>query len=247
MGWMHDTLKYFSRDPIYRKFEHNLLTFERLYHDSENFISTFSHDEVVHGKGSLIAKMGSLSIAEKAQTLRALYAYMWTWPGKKCLFMGSEFGQTSEWNEQSSLDWHLLQYADHVGIQRVVADLNRLYREYPFLAETDQKPSGFQWVNPNDADNSVLSYLRLGAQLQETLLVVGNFTPVMRWKYCIGVPHAGSWQEILNTNAVEYAGTGTGNPNAIPTNQLPWNDQPFSINLMLPPLTTVVLRYKGTP
>lgn len=243
MGWMHDTLEYFKKDPLFRKYYHNQLTFGMLYQYSEHFINVFSHDEVVHGKGSMIMKMGSWFMSEKAQTLRALYAYMWMWPGKNTLFMGCDFGQSSEWYYDASLDWHLLQHVDHSGIQKVVADINKLYREHSFLAENDYNGSGFQWVNPDDGDNSVLSFLRLGATPQETMLVICNFTPVARSNYLVGVPHGGQWREILNTNSSLYGGTDEGNGGGVHSKSFAWNGRPNAVELYLPPLATLVFKY----
>ncbi len=238
MGWMHDMLNYCSKDPVHRKFHHNQLTFGMLYQYSENFITVFSHDEVVHGKGSLISKMGSWYFDDKAQTLKALYGYMWGWPGKKTLFMGDEFGQVSEWNYAQSLDWHLLQYKQHTGIQRLVKDLNKLYRSYGFWAYNDVSPNGFTWIDPDDSNNSVISFLRLGGNHQETLLIVSNFTPVCRQNYRVGVPYAGYWKEILNTNSSFYGGDNLGNDGGKSTENVSMHNRPFSLNLCLPPLTT---------
>jgi 1,4-alpha-glucan branching enzyme len=239
LGWMHDTLDYLSKDPVYRKHHHRYLTFGMLYQYSENFIQTFSHDECVHGKGSLIQKMGSHTLEDKAQTLRALYAYMWAWPGKKTLFMGDEFGQVAEWNETQSLDWHLCQYPLHRGIRRLVGDLNRLYRSYGFLAYNDYSPKGFSWIDPDDADHSVVSFIRTGSEMREVLLVLANFTPVMRSDYQVGVPRPGLWKEILNTDSEFYAGSNRGNYGGKASENRTHRGWPFSLTLCLPPLSTV--------
>lgn len=245
MGWMHDNLFYFSKDPIYRKYDHNKLTFGMLYQYSENFISVLSHDEVVHGKSSIMMKMGAGTMSEKAQTLRAFYAYMWMWPGKKTLFMGSEFGQSSEWQHNQSLDWHLLQYQDHLGVQDIVRDLNHLYRSSPGLALKDDVKEGFEWVNADAADDSVISFLRLGECPEEAFLVVGNFTPVSRRDYRVGVPYEGCWQEVLNSNAAKYGGTGAGNDRGVFTDDLAWNGKKASVNLELPGISLQVFQYAG--
>ncbi|OIO59058.1 MAG: 1,4-alpha-glucan branching enzyme [Verrucomicrobia bacterium CG1_02_43_26] len=243
MGWMHDNLLYFSKDPIYRKWHHNNLTFGMLYQYSENFITVFSHDEVVHGKGSLISKMSAWSMPEKAQTLRSLYAYMWSWPGKKTLFMGCEFGQSNEWYYDTSLDWHLLQYKDHEGVQKVVQDLNWLYQNSPALAKFDNSPEGFQWINGNDGENSVLSFLRMGEKPEETLLIVGNFTPVGRNQYRLGVPYKGKWKECINTNATVYGGNGDGNLGGLVSEDIAWDGREQSLLAYLPPLSTIIFQY----
>lgn len=245
MGWMHDTLLYFSKDPIYRKSHHNNLTFGMLYQYTENFISPFSHDEVVHGKNSLLSKMPVYSIKDKAQSLRALFGFMWTWPGKKLLFMGQEFGQSAEWYHDRSLDWHLLQYDDHLGVQKVVEDLNRWYRSNPGIAAFDETPEGFQWVNADDQDNSCVSFLRLSENNGPTFLIIGNFTPVPRQTYRIGVPNAGGWEEVLNTNATVYGGSGSGNPGVKQTQAVSCNGRPHSLELFLPGMSVMIYKYVG--
>ena len=245
MGWMHDTLHYFGKDPIHRKWHHNNLTFGMLYQFSENFISVFSHDEVVHGKGSMITKMAGGSIGDKAQTLRALYGYMWAYPGKKCLFMGTEFGQSSEWRYDGSLDWHLCQYADHEGIRLLVRDLNHAYRSNKALYEQDDRREGFSWVQCDDADSGILSFLRYGHNKADTLLAVCHFTPVARSHCRIGVPHPGTWKEILNTNAWEYGGSGTGNLGQVSATGHPHDNHPDSLDLFLPGLTTLYFKFQS--
>ena len=223
MGWMHDTLAYMRRDPIHRKWSHDRITFAMLYQYTESFVLALSHDEVVHGKGSLMGKLPQWDIAGKARNLRALYAYMWAWPGKKTLFMGSEFGQTAEWAYDRSLDWHLLAYPEHKGIQKLVTDLNALHRKELSLAEAEQRPDGFEWVNADDGDNSVLAFLRRDAAAKVWWLVVGNFTPVRRDAYRVGAPFAGRWTEIINSDAREYAGEGVGNLGGVDSEPRPWN------------------------
>lgn len=245
MGWMHDTLKYFNKDPIYRKYEHHHLSFGMLYQYSECFTQVLSHDEVVHGKGSMLMKMPGEPISNKARQLRLLYAFMWMWPGKKTLFMGSDFGQSAEWTHDASLDWHLLQYVDHKGVQMLVRDLNRIYQEVPGLAAGDHHPDGFEWINCSDADNSVLTFLRKGSGTNDTLLAVGNYTPVRRTGFRVGVPYLGFWQEILNTDAKDYGGFGFGNAGGVAAEPVEWNARPYSIMLELPPLAMTVFRFQG--
>lgn len=247
MGWMHDTLHYFQQDPIHRKWHHDRLTFGMLYQYSESFIQVFSHDEVVHGKGSMIAKMGGgHDIASKARELRSLYGLMWAWPGKKCLFMGSEFGQSAEWKYDQSLDWHLLQYLDHEGIRLLISDLNRLYRNEPGLAVNDLSPEGFRWINGDDRDASVFTFLRRCGEGGADLLVVAHLTPVERRGYRIGVPGGGFWREILNTNAGVYGGDNTGNSGGLEAESISAHGCDFSLNLLLPPQTTMYFRHEKT-
>ncbi|HLT98099.1 MAG TPA: 1,4-alpha-glucan branching protein GlgB, partial [Acidimicrobiia bacterium] len=208
MGWMHDTLQYFSRDPMFRAYHHNELTFRMVYAFTENFMLPLSHDEVVHGKGSMIRKMPGDQWQQFAN-LRVLYAYMFTQPGKKLLFMGGEFGQWSEWNHDSGLEWNLIDFHTHGGLQNLVADLNRLYRQEPALHEFDCDPAGFDWVDANDSVHSVLTFLRKSSG-GDTVLVACNFTPEPRHGYRVGVPAPGRWDEILNTDAERYGGTGQG-------------------------------------
>jgi 1,4-alpha-glucan branching enzyme len=220
MGWMHDTLKYFRTDPVFRKYHHNLLTFSLWYAFTENFVLPLSHDEVTHGKGSLIGKMHGDEWQQFAQ-LRLLYAYMWGHPGKKLLFMGSEFGQKREWQHDESLEWHVLQYPLHSGVQNWVRDLNRFYRATPALYEADFSLDGFEWVDCNDNESSVLSFLRKGPASNDVVLVVCNFTPVARQNYRVGVPRGGMWRECLNSDAGFYGGSGQGNLGAVETSPLP--------------------------
>jgi 1,4-alpha-glucan branching enzyme len=243
MGWMHDTLQYMARDPIYRKYHHNELTFRMIYAFTENFVLALSHDEVVHGKGSLLSKMPG-DTWQKFAHLRLLLGYMYSQPGKKLLFMGGEFGQWNEWQHDQSLDWHLLQFPAHAGVQRWCQDLNQAYRSQPALHELDCEPAGFQWIDAADWENSVLSYLRKGRAEDQLLLIVCNFTPVPRFNYRVGVPRAGYWREILNSDAREYGGSGLGNLGGQTTAPVPWHGQPQSLNLTLPPLAAVFLQYQ---
>jgi 1,4-alpha-glucan branching enzyme len=242
MGWMHDTLEYFKLDPIHRRWHHDQLTFPILYQYTEKFISVFSHDEVVHGKGSMLMKMGSWSIHDKAATLRALYALMWLWPGKKCLFMGQEWGQSGEWKYDAALDWGLLQFADHEGIRLTVRDLNRILQSEPGLAALDHAPAGFEWINCHDGDNSVITFLRLGPGGQPLYAVACNFTPVPRPNYRVGLPRPGRWLEVLNTDASCYGGTGAGNLGAVTAEAQPWNYRDYSASIVLPGLSTVIFK-----
>jgi 1,4-alpha-glucan branching enzyme len=238
MGWMHDTLTYMHLDPIFRKYDHNLVTFRGLYAFNENFVLPLSHDEVVHGKGSLINKMPG-SDWDKCANLRLLLGYMYAQPGKKLLFMGGEFGQWREWNHDTSLDWHLLAYPAHLGLQRWVQDLNRLYRATPALYEDDCHPAGFAWVDCNDTTSSILSFVRQGHSVATTVLVVCNFTPVPRLHYRVGAPHSGVWREALNSDAREYDGQGFGNMGAVAAVPIPQHGRSYSLELTLPPLGIV--------
>ncbi len=244
MGWMHDTLQYFSRDPVHRKFHHHNLTFRMLYAFTENFALPLSHDEVVHGKGSLLNKMPGDGW-QKFAHLRLLFAYMFAQPGKKLLFMGGEFGQWREWNHDLSLDWHLAQYDRHQGVQNLVADLNQLYRCEPALHEMDCDPFGFEWIDADDSEQSVLSFLRKGHTGGDLVLVVFNLTPVPRTHYRVGVPRAGFWREVCNSDAVSYGGSGWGNWGGAEANQEPCHGRPYSLSLSLPPLGAVFLRSEG--
>jgi 1,4-alpha-glucan branching enzyme len=241
MGWMHDTLVYMSKESVHRKYHHNTLTFRMLYAFTENFILPLSHDEVVHGKGSLLSKMPG-DDWQKFANLRLLYGYMYGQPGKKLLFMGSELGQWNEWYHESSLDWHLLQYAPHEGIQRWVQDLNRFYRGEPALFEFDLNYRGFEWIAANDSDQSVLTFLRKGGTTDTVILIVCNFTPVPRTDYRVGVPRGGFWREALNSDAKDYWGSGMGNGGGVMADATPSHGQAFSLNLTLPPLAAVFLR-----
>jgi len=203
------------------------------------------NDEVVHGKGSMIMKMAGEPMANKAHQLRLLYALMWLWPGKKTLFMGSDFGQSSEWKYNASLDWHLLEYIDHRGIQLLLRDLNHAYRNMPAIAKLDNEEAGFEWINCTDGDNSVLSFLRKGKDKSDTVAAVGNFTPVRREGYRVGVPHAGFWKEIINTDAKDYGGQGFGNCGGVEAEAIEWDGRPYSIKLEVPPFGMTAFRCQG--
>lgn len=240
MGWMHDTLQYLSRDPVHRRYHHGELTFRMVYAFSENFVLALSHDEVVHGKGSLLAKMPGDPWQRRA-TLRLLYMYQYTLPGKKLLFMGDEFGQWREWSHDQSLDWHLLADPAHLGIQRLVQDLNRLVRAEPALFRRDFDPEGFRWIDAADTDQSVLSYRRLDGEGREVVVVL-NFTPVPRFGYRVGLPGPGFWRELLNSDAAVYGGSNLGNRGGVQAEPVPWHGLLWSAPLTLPPLAGLVLR-----
>ena len=240
LGWMHDTLRYFSRDPIHRKFHQNDLTFGLLYAFHENFILPLSHDEVVHGKGSLFGKMAG-DLWQKFANLRAYYAFMFTQPGKKLLFMGDEFAQSAEWNHDHSLDWRLLQYPEHRGVQALVRDLNHLYRARKELHELDCEGDGFAWIDCNDSDASVISYVRCGSDPERFLIVVCNFTPVVRSNYRVGVPKPGTYREVLNTDSSHYSGSNVGNWGTLAANGPPAHGHAQSLVMTLPPLATLIL------
>ncbi len=244
MGWMHDTLRYIAHDPVHRRYHHNELTFSMLYHFHENLVLPLSHDEVVHGKGSLLGKMPK-DDWQKFANLRLLLAYMYAQPGKKLLFMGGEFGQWREWLHDESLEWHLAGFDRHVGLQRLVADLNGLYRYEPALHELDCDPAGFEWIDANDADNSVLSFIRRGRSTDDIVVVACNFTPVPRYNYRVGVPRSGFWREVLNSDATEYWGSGHGNFGGIEAEAIAFHGRPYSLRLTLPPLAAVFLKSEG--
>jgi 1,4-alpha-glucan branching enzyme len=242
MGWMHDTLGYFSREPIHRKYHQNDLTFATLYHHHENFILPLSHDEVVHGKGSLIGRMPG-DDWQKFANLRALLAYQWLFPGKKLLFMGGEFGQRAEWNENSQLDWWLLDAGPyHRGLQQFVADLNKLYLATPGLWQSDYDHGGFYWIDCTDRDNSVLSFVRQTADGSNQLAVIMNLTPVLREKYRVGLPRAGNWRENLNSDAAIYGGSNQGNLGVVVAENIPCHNQSCSAEFRLPPLSVLVFQ-----
>ena len=238
LGWMHDTLGYFATDPVYRKWHHNALTFGLMYIFTENFLLPLSHDEVVHGKGSLLSRMAG-DDWQKFANLRALYGWMWAHPGKKLLFMGGELAQRAEWNHDRSLDWHLLQAPAHAGVQRLVRDLNRAYREEPALFELDGDPAGFQWVQVESADANVLAFLRRSGERH--VAAVANLSPVPRHGYRVGLPRAGEYREVLNTDAAEYGGSGVGNHGRVRAEPVPHDGQPASAEMTLPPLGVVWL------
>jgi 1,4-alpha-glucan branching enzyme len=242
MGWMHDTLAYMARDPVHRRHHHNELTFGLAYGFSENFILPLSHDEVVHGKGSLLGRMPG-DRWQKFANLRAYFAFMWTHPGKKLLFMGGEFAQEKEWNHDHSLDWHLLANADHRGMQDLIRDLNRLYRGVPALHALDCEPAGFEWIDGGDAAQSVLAYLRRDGSGVRQVVVVCNFTPMVRHGYRVGVPEGGRWAERLNTDSERYGGSNVGNAGGADALGRPHHGRPFSIEIKLPPLATPVFEH----
>jgi len=244
MGWMHDTLKYFQTDPLFRGGNHNALTFGLLYAWSENFILPFSHDEVVHMKGSLLNKMPG-SVEQKFANLRALYGYMWAHPGKKLLFMGGEFGQWREWNETESLDWHLLEDPAHKGVQNLISDLNRIYQKKNPLWEVDGEPAGFQWIDANNAQENIVSFIRRSPSTagsppkNRELICVGNFAPVLRENHQLGLPRKGTYRLMANTDDEIYGGSGMKLPKSIKAEEKPIHGQPFSATITLPPLATL--------
>ncbi|HUI42504.1 MAG TPA: 1,4-alpha-glucan branching protein GlgB [Terriglobia bacterium] len=242
MGWMHDMLDYIARDPIHRKYHHNSLTFRMLYAFTENFVLALSHDEVVHLKRSLLDKMPGDGW-QKFANLRLLFGYMYGQPGKKLLFMGGEFGQGHEWDHRQSLDWHLLEYPPHQGVQQWVRDLNRTYAAEPALHELDFEPAGFEWIDCNDSLQSTISFMRRGKSNGDAILGVCNFTPVPRWDYELGAPGGGYWREILNSDASLYGGSGLGNHGGVEAAPLPVHGRPCSLKIVLPPLA--VLYFKG--
>ncbi len=241
MGWMHDMLQYMAHDPVHRKYHHTNLTFRMLYAFTENFVLPLSHDEVVHGKGSLLGKMAG-DDWQKFANLRLLLAHQYTQPGKKLLFMGGEIGQWAEWQHDHSLDWHLLEYAPHQGLQRWVRDLNQLYRSEPCLHQLDHHWSGFEWVDCNDSDNTTLSFLRRSRAAEDALLVALNFTPVPRHDYHLGAPWGGVWQELLNSDAHDYGGSGQGNFGGVEADATPCHGRSHTLRVTLPPLGAVVLK-----
>jgi 1,4-alpha-glucan branching enzyme len=241
MGWMHDTLAYMGREPIHRKYHHDKLTFRMLYAFSENFVLPLSHDEVVHGKGSLLGRMPG-DDWQRFANLRLLLGYQYLQPGKKLLFMGGDFGQWREWNHDTSLDWHLLEHPAHRGLQRWVRDLNTLYRGEPALHVDDCAPEGFEWIDCNDTENSVVSFLRRGGPSDPVLVAVCNFTPVPRQNHRVGVPHGGYWQEVLNGDAPLYGGSGQGNIGGVAAAPIPVHGRSHSLTITLPPLAVVVFK-----
>jgi 1,4-alpha-glucan branching enzyme len=238
MGWMNDTLEYFRYDPIYRRYHHHEVTFSFLYAFSENFLLPLSHDEVVHGKGSLYSKMAG-DRWQKFANLRALYAYMFAHPGKKLLFMGSEFGQEAEWSHERSLDWHLLEQPGHAGVQRLVRDLNHTYQDEPALWQLDSEGAGFWWLEPNDSDSNVFAFVRASQGRERLVVYAANLSPVPRYDYRLGLPRACRWKEVLNTDSSVYGGSDIGNLGAIECEPVPWHNQPVSARVTLPPLAAV--------
>jgi 1,4-alpha-glucan branching enzyme len=241
MGWMHDTLQYISHDPVHRKFHHNELTFRMLYAFHENFVLPLSHDEVVHGKGSLLGKMPG-DLWQKFANMRLLYAYMYSQPAKKLLFMGAEFGQWAEWSHDQSLEWHLLQYDPHRQLQQWVADLNQAYRREKALHELDCDPAGFEWIDGSDSQQSMLSFMRKSRGGTEMILAVFNFTPVPRHHYRVGVPRGGYWKEILNSDLKQYGGADYGNLGGAEAQSIACHGRPHSLNLIVPPLAGLLLK-----
>lgn len=241
MGWMHDTLEYFRKEPLFRKFHHGELTFSMLYAYTENFVLSLSHDEVVHGKGSIFGKMPN-DAWEKWANLRLLYAYMYGHPGKKLLFMGNEFGQWGEWQHETSLDWHVLQFPEHQGIQNLIRDLNGLICREPALHQLDFQWQGFDWVNHGDWQNSILAFLRRGSAVDDSILVICNFTPVVRHQYRVGVPAGGYWQEIFNSDAQYYGGANVGNCGGVHAQPIVWHGRDHSLSLTLPALGVTFLK-----
>lgn len=242
MGWMHDTLKYFSTDPVYRKYHYNQLTFGLVYAFSENFVLPLSHDEVVYGKGSLIGKMPG-DEWQRFANLRLLFGFMFGHPGKKHLFMGGEFGQVREWSHEESLEWHVLEFPFHRGVKEWVADLNRLYRGEPALHEKDFSSEGFSWIDCQDWEQNVLSFMRKTGPARESVLVVLNFTPVPRYNYRVGVPMSGLWRELLNSDSKAYGGSGQGNMGSVETSPVSSHGHDQSLSLTLPPLGALFLKH----
>ncbi len=242
MGWMHDTLQYFQKETVYRKYHQNDLTFSMTYAFSENFMLPLSHDEVVYGKKSIAGRMPG-DEWQKFANLRLLYGYMFTHPGAKLLFMGSEFGQSAEWNFEGSLDWHLLQFGFHEGIKKTITDLNALYKTQPALHEKQFSPEGFEWINYSDHQNAVMTFIRKGNKPKDDLIIVCNFTQVVRQKYRIGVPKKGKLTEIFNSDAVIYGGSGVQNPNKLTIDAFPYDGRDYSVELLLPPLSVTVYKY----
>ncbi|RME99344.1 MAG: 1,4-alpha-glucan branching protein GlgB [Chloroflexi bacterium] len=241
MGWMHDTLNFMSKDPVYRKYHHNDMTFSLLYAFNENFVLPLSHDEVVHGKGSLVNKMAG-DEWQKFASLRAYFGFMWGHPGKKLLFMGGDFGQWQEWNFNTGLEWAALQAPNHQGVQNFVKDLNNLYKQEPALFEDDFEWTGFTWIDANDSDNSVFSFIRNAKSSGQFVVVVSNFTPVVRQGYRVGVPRPGFYREILNSDSSHYWGSNVGNAGGVQTDDIPFHGYDHSVSLTLPPLSTLYLK-----
>ncbi len=240
MGWMHDTLEYFQLEPIHRRWHHHELTFSLVYAFTENFVLPLSHDEVVHGKGSMLSKMPG-DRWQKLANLRALYAFMWAHPGKKLLFMGNEIAQEQEWSDERSLDWHLLEDPEHSGVQSLVRDLNHAYRDTAALWERDQDGTAFWWLEPNDAEASVFAFARIGRDARKPLVFVANLTPVPRANYRLGLPVPGRWTELINTDSSHYGGSGQGNLGGVDAEDVAWMGQFHSAELTLPPLGAIWL------
>jgi 1,4-alpha-glucan branching enzyme len=241
MGWMHDTLQYFKKEPVYRTYHQNDITFSMTYAFTENFMLPLSHDEVVYGKHSILGRMPG-DEWQRFANLRLLYGYMFTHPGAKLLFMGAEFGQSSEWNFESSLDWHLLQFGYHEGIKKCITDLNALYKNHPALYEKQFHVDGFEWINYTDNENAVLSFIRKGNKEKDNLVIVCNFTPVVRENYRIGLPSKGKLTQIFNSDAIEYGGSGVMASKPIKVEAMAWNYRDYSVELILPPLGITVYK-----
>ncbi|HTU24855.1 MAG TPA: alpha amylase C-terminal domain-containing protein, partial [Pirellulales bacterium] len=241
MGWMNDTLRYMRHNPIHRQYHHDELTFSLIYAFHENFALPLSHDEVVHGKGSLLDQMPG-DLWQKFANLRMLYGYMWSHPGKKLLFMGCEFGQWNEWNCEESLQWHLCQWDSHTGLQRWIGDLNRIYRREPALHQVDFEHTGFEWVDCHNYQDSALSFVRRAKDPQDFVVVSCNFTPVVRGNYRLGVPELCWYEEILNSDSMFYGGSNVGNGAGVMAEPIPWNGRPYSIGLTLPPLSVTLMK-----
>jgi 1,4-alpha-glucan branching enzyme len=244
MGWMHDTLLYMSKDPVHRKYHHDRLTFGLLYAFTENFILPLSHDEVVHGKGSLLGRMPG-DKWQRLANLRAYYGFMYAMPGKKLLFMGGEFAQEREWTHEHSLDWHLTNDPLHGGVQKLTRDLNWLYRTTPALHQRDCEGEGFEWIDCTDGENSTLSWVRKGFDAESIAVAICNFTPVVRRGYRIGVPFPGTYVERINTDAADYGGSGIGHFGRVEAEAIPFHGRPYSLNLTLPPLATLIFTRGG--
>lgn len=247
LGWMHDTLDYFKEDPINRKYHHNKMTFPSMYQFTEKFMLVYSHDEVVHGKSPMVGKMGGAYWGDKIANLRALYAYMWMWPGKKTLFMGDEIAQGHEWRYDESLEWSLLQYAEHEGVQNVVRDVATLYKKDLSLAANDFNPIGFEWINADDRENSVFTFLRFDENGKVVYAVASNFTPVRREAYAMGLPFKGKWAEVLNTDASCYGGGGYGNDGLVVAEKASYNNRKYGAKIKLPPMSTIIFRHEIQP
>ncbi|MEO0734885.1 MAG: 1,4-alpha-glucan branching enzyme, partial [Bacteroidota bacterium] len=241
MGWMHDTLNYFKNDPIHRSYHHGELTFSLVYAFSENFMLPLSHDEVVHGKGPLIDRMPG-DEWQRFANMRAMYGYMFTHPGSQLLFMGGEFGQTSEWSIETGVDWSLAQYTPHKTLQKFVADLNKVYCSTTALYEQAYSPKGFEWIDLGDHQNSVLTYLRRGKKEKDVVVVINNFTPAVRHHYRVGVPFKGSYKPLINSDDEKYGGTGDYSVKSLKAVEAEWNGRPYHVELTVPPLSTVVLK-----
>jgi 1,4-alpha-glucan branching enzyme len=240
MGWMHDTLEYFRKEPIYRKHHQNDITFSLTYAFTENFMLPFSHDEVVYGKQSLLYRMPG-DEWQRFANLRLLFGYMFTHPGTKLIFMGAEFGQSSEWNFDQSLDWHLTQYDFHSGIQAVIRDLNETYKNYPALYEKQFSPEGFEWIDYGDAENTVLTYIRKGHDTKNDLFIACNLTPVPRLAYRMGMPKSGTIREIFNSDDKKYGGSGIHNK-ALKVSKTTWHGRDHSVEITIPPLAVVIFQ-----